>query len=333
MKRFMTLALIPGLFFSSPLVADSDESIFGLFFESPSHSEVYCPQPVQMYCPTPVVAVPCETRPQTVRRIVPRTTYQTVTRTVMVPQTRMETRQVQHVEYQSEPRQRHFTVYEQVPETRQVTTEYTVLVPETRARQEVFTVQVPVERQTPEAYTVNKMHTETRMGTRQICRCVPKTEMRTVITGGDVQKRSLKSDQGGVKVQTIVVGGTKTQEPVTVMRKQIVEQTYVYDVQVARPETQTRMVRSVDYRPETRTRTVNEVVQVPKTETRTHNVTEMRSVPRQKTENYTEQVPRIVMKTIEVPVTTMVAQQVSEQVPVTVYDIVEEPISDCVQCQ
>jgi hypothetical protein len=153
--------------------------------------------------------------------------------------------------------------------------------------------------------------------------------LRTTTTGGEIVKRSVNSDKGGVRVHTEVVGGTRTQEPVTVMRKQLVEQTIAYDVQVTRPEIHTRLVKHTDYRTETRTRSVPETVQVPKVETRTHQVTEMRSVPRQKTESYTVQVPHVVTKQIQVPVTKAVAQTITEQVPVTTYDVIEEPISNC----
>lgn len=333
MKRFFHAALMTGLILGTQISANSDEPVLQYFLEGTVATDPNCVAPAVSNCPTPATVPPCVVQPQTVRRIVPRTTYQTVTRTVMVPEATTETRQVQNVEYREQARERQFTVYEQVPEAKQVTTERTVLVSENRVREETYTVQVPVTREIPESYTVNKLHTETRTGTRQIVRCVPKVEMRTVTTGGEVQKRSVNSENGGVKVQTVVVGGCKKQEAVTVMRKQIVEQTYAYDVEVSRPETRTRLTKTVEYRPETRVRTISEVVQVPKTETRTHNVTEMRSVPRQKTETYTERVPHVVTKTIQVPATRMVARQISEQVPVTVYDVVEEPISDCVQCQ
>lgn len=305
---------------------------------APSPSIVNCPAacaaPVdcampslQCEIPAPCPPVPCP--PQTVRRVVPRTTYQTVTKTIMVPNTVMETRPNQSVEYRDEVRERVCTVYDQVPETRQVTTEHTVMVPETRERTETFTVQVPCERLVPETYTVDNVQTETRTRTRIVCRCIPTTEMRTVHTGGEVIKRSVNSPNGGVKVQTAIVDDCVKQVPVTVMRKQLVEQTIAYDVEVTRPETRTRYVTQTDYRPETRTRTVPEVVQVPRVETRVHNVTEMKTVPRQKKETYTERVPHIVTNTIQVPVTTMVPKQITQQIPVTTYDVIEEPISDC----
>ena len=324
MRQFFVLALIPGLVVGPQVRAGNDEiGQIRMFDQNVSVIDENCPiDPV----------VECETPLQTTRRIVPRTTYKTVTKTIMVPQTVMETRDVQSVEYREEVRERSHMVYEQVPETRQVVTQHTVMVPETRQRTETFSIQVPFEREVPQTYTVEKIGTETRTGTRQVCRCVPKTEMRTTVCGGEVIKRSVESPNGGVKVQTVVVGGTKTQEPVTVMRKQTVQQTYTYNVSVPRTETHTRMLKQTDYRTETRTREVPEVVQVPKIESRTHNVTEMKSVPRQKTETYTERVPHVVTKQVQVPVTKSVAKQITEQVPVTTYDVIEEPVSDCVNC-
>lgn len=324
MKQLFVLALIPGLVVGPQVRAGNDEvAQILLHDQNVSVIDENCPA---------APAVECETPLQTTRRIVPRTTYKTVVKTIMVPQTVMETRDIQSVEYRDEARERSVTVYEQVPETRQITTQHTVMVPETRQRTESYSIQVPFEREVPQTYSVEKIHTETRTGTRQICRCVPKTEMRTTVTGGEVIKRSVESPNGGVKVQTVVVGGTKTQEPVTVMRKQTVQQTYTYNVSVPRTETHTRMLKQTDYRTETRTREVPEVVQVPKIESRTHNVTEMKSVPRQKTETYTERVPHVVTKQIQVPVTKTVAKQITEQVPVTTYDVIEEPVSDCVHC-
>jgi hypothetical protein len=324
MRQLFILALIPGLVVG-PQVRAGNDDLGQILLLDPIAAvlDENCPVDPVLECETPV---------QMTRRIVPRTTYKTVTKTILVPQTVMETRDVRSVEYRDEVRERSYTVYEQVPETRQVTTQHTVMVPETRQRTEAFTVQVPFEREVPQTYTVEKLHTETRTGTRQICRCVPKTEMRTTVSGGEVIKRSVDSPNGGVKVQTVVVGGTKTQEPVTVMRKQTVQQTYTYNVSVPRSETLTRMVKQTDYRHETRTREVPEVIQVPKIETRTHNVTEMKSVPRQKTDTYTERVPHIVTKQIQIPVTKSIPQQVTEQIPVTTYDIIEEPVSDCVNC-
>lgn len=324
MKQLFVLALIPGLVVGPQVRAGNDELGQILMLDSTV-------QMVDENCPiNPVVE--CETPLQTTRRVIPRTTYKTVTKTIMVPQTVMETREVQSVEYRDEVRERSYTVYDQVPETRQVTTQHTVMVPETRQRTETYSVQVPFERGVPQNYTVEKIHTETRTGTRQICKCVPKTEMRTTITGGEVIKRSVDSPNGGVKVQTVVIGGCKTQEPVTVMRKQTIQQTYTYNVSVPRTETHTRMLKQTDYRSETRTREVPEVVQVPKLETRTHNMTEMKSVPRQKTDRYTERIPHVVTKQIQTPVTRTVAQQITEQVPVMTYDVIEEPVSDCVNC-
>lgn len=324
MKRLIALALVPCLALGS--TAYSDEFGFpGLIVLDSTPSEQCCqPAPVQVQCETPVVAP----RLRTVRRTVPRTTYQTVTKTIMVPTTVLETRQTQSVEYREEVRERVSTVYDQVPETKQVTTETTVLVPETRYRNETFTVQVPTVRSVPQTVTVQNLQTETRTGTRRITRCVQGTELRTVTTGGEVVRRGVESDHGGVKVQSSIVGGCTKQVAVPVTKRQIVEQTYEYDVQVSRPVTSTRMIQQTEYRTETRTRSVPETVQVRKVQARTHDVTEMKSVPRQVSESYTERVPHTVTREIQVPVTKMVAKIVTEQIPVTSYDVIEEVICE-----
>ena len=325
MKRLIALALIPCLALTPNV--QSDDYGFPNHFVLDSASSENCPQPVpvQVQCEAPMVVAP---RLRTVRRMVPRTTYQTVTKTIMVPATTMETRQAQSVEYRDEARTRSVTVYDQVPATRQVTTEQTVLVPATRNRTETFTVQVPVVSSVPQAITVQALHTERRTGTRQITRDVPATELRIVTVGGELVRKGVTSDKGGVKVSSALVGGCTKQVEVPVMKRQVVEQTIEYDVQVARPVTTTRMVQQTEYREEVRTRTVPEAVQVQQVQTRTHNVTEMKSVPRQQTESFTERVPHVVTREVQVPVRTMVARAITEQVPVTTYDVIEEVVCD-----
>ena len=137
MKRFFTLALIPGLVFGPSVQADI-EYPQNLVILNPFATDNCSTVPVQ--CETPVIPCPA---PQTVRRFVPRTTYQTVTKTSMVPTTVMEIQQTQSIEYRDEVRERNVTVYEQVPETRQVTTEHTVMVPATRHRTETVSVPAP----------------------------------------------------------------------------------------------------------------------------------------------------------------------------------------------
>lgn len=322
MKRLFALALIPGMMLGSGLQAE--EIRFPSFIDFGSVPAENCPQPVPVQCEVPVVAP----RLRTVRRTVPRTTYQTVTKTIMVPTTSVETRQTQSVEYRDEVRERAVTVYDQVPERKQITTESTVLVPQVRNRVENFTVQVPVVRSVQQNVTVNTLQTETRIGTRRIERCVPATEVRSVVVGGELVRRGVESDKGGVKVQSSVVGGCVKQVAVPVMRKQIVEQTVQYEVQVTRPVATTRTVQQTELRNEIRTRTVPETVMVPTVQARTHEVTEMKSVPRQITEHYTERVPHVVTREIQVPVTKMVAQIVTEQIPVTTYDVIEEVVCD-----
>ncbi len=322
MKRFFTLAMIPGLVFGSAVQADHEipQSIVIL----DSFATDNCPT-VPVQCELPVVPCPA---PQTVRRIVPRTTYQTVTKTSMVPTTVLETRQVQSVEYRNEVRERSVTVYEQVPETHQVTTEHTVLVPETRHRTETFHVQVPYEQLVRQTYAVDNVQTETRTRKQLVSRDVPSTELRTTISDAEVVKRSRKSELGGVRAHREVQGSSQAQELVTVTRPQLFEQTIAYDVQVNRPEMRTRMVKQTAYRTELRTRSVPETVHVPKVEVRTHQVNGTRSVPQQKIESFSVQVPYVVTKQVQVPVKKMVPQQFIEQVPVTTYDVVEELISD-----
>ncbi len=308
MKRLSILALILGLVFGSSVQADNE-------LPQAIVQDSYI---IQHYPTTVPVQL------QIVRRVVPRTTYHAVTNTIMVPTTVLETRQVQSIEYRDEVRERTVTVREPPAEPQQVAPENTTLVPEIRQRTETYTAQVPFERLVPETYTVDKVHTETRTSIRHISRLVPGTETRTVVTGGEILKRSVKSDLGGVRVQAEVVGGVRTQESVPVMRHQIVEQTLAHDVQVTRPETHTRMIKQTGVHDEIRIRSVPE--------TQTTQSAEIRSVPRQKTESYTVQVPHLVTREVQVLVTRMVPHQVIQHVPVMTYDVIEQPVSNCVPC-
>lgn len=311
MKRLSILALIPGFVFASSVQADNE-------FPQAIVQDSYI---IQHYPAT----VPLQM--QIVRRVVPRTTYHAMTNTIMVPTTVLETRQVQSIEYRDEVHERTVTVHEPVAESQQGATEKTTSAPEIRPRTETYTAQVPYERLVPETYTVDKVSTEKRTSIRHISRVVPGMETRTTVTGGEILKRSVKSDLGGVRVQAEVVGGVKTEESVPVMRHQIVEQTFAHDVQVTRPETHTRWVKQTGVRDEIRIRTVPETVQGPKAETLTNKSSEVRAVPRQKTETYSVQVPYLVTRQVQVQVTRMVPHQVIQHVPVVNYGVIQGPAS------
>ena len=99
MKRLFTLAMIPSLVFGPAVQADNEDPQ-NFVILNPFATD-NCPT-VPVQCETPVIPCPA---PQTVRRIVPRTTYQTVTKTSMVPTTVLETRQIESVEFRNEVRE------------------------------------------------------------------------------------------------------------------------------------------------------------------------------------------------------------------------------------
>ena len=136
------------------------------------------------------------------------TSCQPIMRTVMRPQWSTETRKIMVTQCAPETRERTYTVTQCVPETRDVQVEFTVMTPETRTRQESYTVEVPRTRNVSEEYqvsvptwrdvarnytvsvpvwkdmvqesTVMVSHLETRQGKRQVTRCIPVSETRTV---------------------------------------------------------------------------------------------------------------------------------------------------------
>ena len=196
-----------------------------------------------------------------------------------------------------------------------VTQTRTVSVPETRTRTESYTVPRTVMRQVSQNYTVRVPYTETREGTRQVCRWAPVNEQRTVCV-----------DEGHYEDQVVAAGcnggysagcrghrrrccsapcNTGCASPcdapaacapvvtqkvwvpnivqkivnVTVNRSQMVNEAYSYLVQLCRDETRTRTVNVCDVVNETRTREVPYTVCVAKQESYVVNKPQIVDVP------------------------------------------------------
>ena len=105
---------------------------------------------------------------------------QTVERTIMVPTTVTEMKTVQVQQCRTEQRQRNYTVTRQVPQMQEESYEYTVCVPRTQTKTVNYTVAKPVMNSVEQQYTVMVPYTETRQGSRQVCRLVAETRTRNV---------------------------------------------------------------------------------------------------------------------------------------------------------
>jgi hypothetical protein len=229
--------------------------------------------------------------------------------TVMVPETRTREERIVVRKPVMRQVQQQYTV--QVPhvETRRatrrvckyvpVTETRTVMVPETRTREEKYTVTTPVTRQVTQNYTVQVPYTETREGTRKVCRWVPVTERRKVCTDqGQYQdvECTVPSCQPSpnccsrrglfrrrccsepvccdtpcaaptVVVQKVWVPNLVEKEiQVIVQKQQLFDEKYTYNVTLCKNETRSRTVNVCEYVQQEKTRNVQYTVCVPKVE-------------------------------------------------------------------
>ena len=186
-------------------------------------------------------------------------------------------------ECRPEVRQRKVTVCQQVPETKAVQRTCTIMVPETRKRTEKYTVCKPVMREETREYTVMVPHTETRQGTRQVCKMVPVKEKRIVCEDqGHWEQRACKIACARLRLRTCCPVRTfccwvpkivQKEVEVTCCKPQMVTEPCSYKVTVCKPEKRTCKVQVCDYKQEEATREVCYTVCVPKTITRTEQVT------------------------------------------------------------
>lgn len=302
-------------------------------------------------------------RPVTTYKQVAETKMVTEQYTVQVPEQRVRTETFTVCRPVTRQVPRQYTVNVPYQETRTATRRVckyvpvqeprTVNVTEQRVRTENYTVMRPVTRQQEQQYTVNVPYTETREGTRKVCRWVPVTNTRTI-----------RVDEGRCETVQVAVpppcGGThrghcrrrccsqpcpppcgpvivnkrvwvpnivEKQIPYTTMQKQWFDEPYKYLVSLCRPEIRTRTVNYVEQVPETMSREVPFTVCVPKTEMVTVNRPQWFDEPYSYVVNLCRQEVRTQMvdvqemvaeqQTRQVPYMVMVPQVRSRQVPVT----------------
>jgi hypothetical protein len=165
--------------------------------------------------------------------------------------------------------------------------------------------------------TVDVPHTETRQGTRTVCKPVAAQEMRTVCRHvGQWETRSFTDCCGCTHSCQVWADKVITEQvPVTVYKPHFVEEPFQYQVVVCRPEqrTITQQVAKPVY--ETKSREVSYFVPVAKQIQRQVPRTTLKPVTEQKTVNYTVMVPHQVERQVTVPVCTMVPKQVTYQAP------------------
>jgi len=241
--------------------------------------------------------------------------------TVMVPEMVTEMRTVTVCQWRTEQRQATCMACRLVPETRQVTYEYTVPTYETRTQEFVYSVFKPVISTQQVDYTVMVPHIEKRQGVRRECHMVPVEMTCTVCEDhGSWQQVVRHSGCGccGPCSWTCNVWVPKLEQrevKYTVMRPQIREVPYEFDVTVCTPEKRSEMVQVCNYAPEQVTRSVPYTVCVPVTKTDTREVTCYRRVEEPRTYNYTVCVPYQVEKQVPVQVCRMVPKTVTLQAP------------------
>jgi hypothetical protein len=257
--------------------------------------------------------------------------------------------------------QKQYTVNVPYQETRQATRRVckyvavqepvTVNVAETRMRTETYTVCKPVVKQQTQTYTVNVPYTETREGTRKVCRWVPVNETRVVREDQghfDCVQVAVSScgDCGGgcaptccghrglfrrrccaqpacpppccppqyVTQKVWVPNIVEKQVATTVMRAQWVDEPYKYLVNLCRAEQRTRTFDVVEQVPETLSRQVPYTVCVPQTQMVTVN----RPQWSDETYSYVVNLCRPEVRTQVVQVQDFVREQRTREVPYTV---------------
>ncbi len=249
---------------------------------------------------------------------------QYVEKTVLCPTWVTEKRTVTVTECRPETRQRAYTVCRLVPETTQVERQCTIMVPQVQKRVEQYTVCRPVWKEEQREYTVMVPHTETRQGTRRVCRMVAVQQTKTVCEDqGHWEERPVAPccpptcapapcgpAQQAATCRVWVPKVVQKQVPVTCMQPQWVEEPCTYCVTVCKPEKRVCTVRVCHFEKVPMQREVCYTVCVPQVVKRVENVTVCKTVTEQKTCNYTVMVPHQVQKEVEVQVCKMVEKKV-----------------------
>lgn len=257
--------------------------------------------------------------------------YTLVEKVVRVPTMVPEMRTVYQTHCRQEERERQFTVYRHVPETRQVKQVYTVMVPQQRVRQVKYYVQKPVWEERDQHYVVHVPHVEQREGVRSVCRPVQVQAHRTICRDAghwDYVTQTVPCGCHGCGCGGCGGCGYVTQTckvwrpniitekvPVTVLKNEIVQEKFHYNVTVHTAEKRVRRVKVCRYVPEERVRDVSYTVCVPAQRERLCNVTTYRTVAEQRVQKYYVSVPYQVQKQVQVMVCRMVPKTVVCKVP------------------
>jgi hypothetical protein len=190
-------------------------------------------------------------------------------------------------------------------------------------------------------YTVMVPHTETRQGTRQVCKMVPVKRKQVVCEDqGHWEQRAVKMAcrtcaPTCCPVRTFCCWVPKVVQKeieVTCLEAQTVTEPCTYTVTVCKPEKRTCKVQLCEYKQEEASREVCYTVCVPKTVTRTEYVTTCKTVQEEQTCRYTVMVPHQVTKTVQVPVCKMVPKTVTVPVCCPQPCCAERPCGHCRRC-
>jgi hypothetical protein len=271
-----------------------------------------------------------------------------VEKTILVPKTEMETQTIHVTQYKPETRERTVAVMNRVPKTETVTRNYSVMVPKTETKTITYNVCKPVVTEEIQQYVANVPCSESREGTRKVCKQVASTKKRMVTVDqghwegpapasaasgcgascencDDVYgrrhrfRRSCGSPCRGNGCGTVsncgsgpvwVPNPVQQEVEYTAYENVWEDQKYTYNVVVMKPETRTRTVKKCHMVAEQQSREVAFTKCVPEQRSSTHEVTRYECVPSEKTVTYTVQVPYQVEKQIQVRVCKMVPKTI-----------------------
>jgi hypothetical protein len=237
--------------------------------------------------------------------------------TIMMPEMVTEMRTITVCDWRAEQRQETYMACRMVPETREVPYEYTVPTYETRTREFVYSVFKPVLSSFNRDYTVMVPYTEKRQGVRSECRMVPVEMTCTVCEDHGAWRQMFQHDGCGCcgscsrACRTWIPKLQPREIKYTVMRPEMHDVPYEYEVTLCHPEKRTETVQVCNYVAQPQTRSVPYTVCVPVTKTGIREITCYHRVEEPATYTYTVQVPYSVEKQVPVQVCRMVAKKVT----------------------
>ena len=243
--------------------------------------------------------------------------------TVMVPRVVQQRQRIQVQEMRQQQRDKYVTVYDQVPEVVNVNTQETVMTTQTQMQSQTINGVQAVYKDVTTPVTVAVQTVENRQVARQVMRVVP-VNVRVLVT---TQQGAYCPVPGQPHLMQWVSQPTSAYVDQVQYRQQLCQEICTVQVPGMSYATQYQTQKVLAYQPVQQTVQVPVTVQVPQVQTKTQQVVQYRAVARQVVEQETVNVPTMVDREIEVPVTQYVPQVVR-----TVVKTCEVAV-DCPTCQ